>query len=220
MIPDKISEVINLLNFTFPFQKKSRNSAINSTRYATYNSFNCTKCQSVFHYLIAALTIRKPFFTWCNLLLTAEHVLCILSTTPVVRNYDEYDWCTFDSLLNLIQSAQVYHTPLGFPLFTELEKRMTMRRCKIVKFYHWLAILRRLAPLKMSRSSEDAVRAEEIHDLLEIFSKSSYKAKGDPRVRNGQVSWPGIIPVSPQSTSMLYDTLYVSGDQKEKKDWI
>ena len=34
----------------------------------------------------------------------------------------------------------------------------------------------------MSRHSEDVVCAEEIHDLLDSFSKNSYKVRGDPRV--------------------------------------
>lgn len=41
----------------------------------------------------------------------------------------------------------------------------------------------------MSRYSEDAVKPEEIHDLLDGFSKSSYKVKGDPRVRRNLESY-------------------------------
>ena len=36
----------------------------------------------------------------------------------------------------------------------------------------------------MSRHSDEVVKAEEIHDLLDSFSKNSYRVKGDPRVRN------------------------------------
>ena len=69
------------------------------------------------------------------------------------------------------------------PLFTELQNAFDDEASLVFPhFSNYPENFRISLSQKMSRRSEDVVCAEEIHDLLDSFSKNSYKVRGDPRV--------------------------------------